>query len=133
LKDLKIEDKIFVKIIDLENKEGYIELSLSKAGKELAWEELKQKKEKDEILSVKILGANKGGLLAKISGIPAFLPVSQLSAANYPKVEDGRVFSYQYKSTEGGRDYKIHVELERKEEDSYGSLNASALKHDGLK
>lgn len=37
---------------------------------------------------VKILGANKGGLLAKVEGVNAFLPVSQLSAPNYPKVEN---------------------------------------------
>lgn len=89
LKELKIGDSIFAKIVDLENEDGYIELSLTKAGKEIAWEELSQKKEKDESITVKILGANKGGLLAEVSGIPAFLPVSQLSAANYPKVEGG--------------------------------------------
>jgi len=89
LKNLKIGDNIFTKIIDSENEDGYVELSLTKAGKELAWETLKQKKEKDESLFVKILGANKGGLLAEVSGISAFLPVSQLSAENYPKVEGG--------------------------------------------
>jgi len=89
LKDLKIGDSIFTKIIDLENEAGYIELSLTRAGKELAWEELKEKKEKNESLTVKILGANKGGLLTEVSGIPAFLPVSQLSPTNYPKVEGG--------------------------------------------
>jgi len=89
LKDLKIGDKVFTKITDLENEEGFIELSLTKAGKELAWEELSRKKESDETIKVKISGANKGGLLAEVSGIPAFLPVSQLSQANYPKVEGG--------------------------------------------
>jgi len=89
LKKLNIGDTLFVKVVDLENEDGYIELSLTKAGKEIAWEELKEKKEKDEIIKVKILGANKGGLLAKVSDIPAFLPVSQLSPANYPKVEGG--------------------------------------------
>lgn len=89
LKDLKIGDSVFAKIVDLENDEGYIELSITQAGKELTWEELKQKKERGEIITVKILGANKGGLLSEISGIPGFLPVSQLSPANYPKVEGG--------------------------------------------
>lgn len=89
LKDLKIGETIFVKIVDLENEEGYIELSLTKAGKELAYEELKQKKEKEESITVKIIGANKGGLLARVSGMPAFLPVSQLSSDHYPKVENG--------------------------------------------
>ena len=89
LKKLKKGNAIFVKIIDLENEEGFIELSLTKAGKEIAWEELKQKKGEDEIIAVKIIGANKGGLLAKVFDIPAFLPVSQLSSEKYPKVEGG--------------------------------------------
>ena len=89
LKELGIGDSVFVKVVDLENEDGYIELSLTQAGKELAWDQLKQKKQKDEIIKVKILGANKGGLLAKVFDIPAFLPVSQLSQANYPKVEGG--------------------------------------------
>ncbi len=89
LKNLKIGDALFAKIIDLENEEGYVELSVSQAGKELAWENIKQKKEKEEILKVRIQKANKGGLLTEISGIPAFLPVSQLSPEHYPRVEDG--------------------------------------------
>ncbi|TFG35895.1 MAG: S1 RNA-binding domain-containing protein, partial [Parcubacteria group bacterium] len=50
---------------------------------------LADKKAKDETITVKISGANKGGLLAEVSGIPAFLPVSQLLAEHYPKVEKG--------------------------------------------
>ncbi len=89
LKNLKIGDIVFAKITDLENEEGYKELSLSSASKELNWEQLKQKKENGEEISVKILGANKGGLLVEISGIKGFLPISQLSAEHYPKVEGG--------------------------------------------
>lgn len=87
LKNLKVGDTVFAKIVDLDNEDGYIELSLTKAGKELAWEELRQKKEKDENIIIKIAGANKGGLLADVAGIQAFLPASQLSPTNYPKVE----------------------------------------------
>lgn len=87
LKDLKIGDKIVAKIIGLENEQGYIELSAKRAYQELIWKTLNQKKEKGEILTVKILGANKGGLLAKVSGLPAFLPVSQLSPEHYPRVK----------------------------------------------
>ncbi len=88
LKKLKKGDSVFAKIIELENEEGYIELSMARADKEIAWDTLKQKKEDEELITVKISGANKGGLLAEVSGIQAFLPVSQLSAENYPKVED---------------------------------------------
>ena len=89
LKKLNIGDIVFAKITDLENEEGYIELSLAKASKQIAWDALLEKREKDEVFAVKILGANKGGLLAEVSGVAGFLPVSQLSPANYPKIEDG--------------------------------------------
>ncbi|MDO8474183.1 MAG: S1 RNA-binding domain-containing protein [bacterium] len=89
LKPLKIGDRIAGKIIELENDEGYIELSLKEAGKELTWDKLQEKKDNEELLSVTVIGANKGGLLAEILGVPAFLPVSQLSQEHYPKIEDG--------------------------------------------
>jgi len=87
LKDLKIGDSVFAKIVELENEEGYVELSLNQALNELVWEELKQKKTEGKTITVKISGANKGGLLAEVSGVPAFLPVSQLLPEHYPRVE----------------------------------------------
>ena len=89
LKNLKIGDKLLAKIVDIDNEEGFIELSVAGATKEIALEVLRKKKEVGEKIKVKILGANKGGLLTKISGIDAFLPVSQLSRENYPEIEDG--------------------------------------------
>jgi len=89
LKNLKIGDSVFAKIIDLENEAGYIELSISQASEELIWEGLSLKKENGEVVVVKISGANRGGLLTEISGIPAFLPVSQLESCHYPRVEGG--------------------------------------------
>jgi len=89
LKKVDVGDNLSGKVINLDNKNGFIELSVTQAKKELAWKKLAEKKEKDESIEVKILGANKGGLLTKISGIPAFLPVSQLSSEHYPRVEEG--------------------------------------------
>lgn len=90
LKDLKEGENVFAKVIDLENEEGYVDLSISQAGKEITWQELYEKKETGEIMPVKILGANKGGLLTEISGIVGFLPVSQLSPAHHPRAKDGQ-------------------------------------------
>lgn len=87
LKKLKIGDKILAKIVELENEEGFVELSVKGAEKEIALELLKKKKEAGEKLKVKILGANKGGFLTKISGISAFLPISQLSPESFPELE----------------------------------------------
>ncbi len=88
IKTLKIGDKISAKIIELENEEGYRELSLKDARKELNWEKIRDKKEKGEIVKVQISGANKGGLLCNLDSIAAFLPVSQLSPEHYPRVTD---------------------------------------------
>src|SRR3989338_8993179 len=88
IKNLKIGDTIFAKIVELENEDGYRELSMRDATKEINWQKLAGMKEKEEIIKVKITGVNKGGLLTNINNIPAFLPVSQLSPENYPRVAD---------------------------------------------
>ena len=90
IKKLNIGEKITAKVIDSENENGYVELSLSEADAQKNWDIVKDLSEKGEILGVKILGANSGGLLAEINNLKAFLPVSQLSADNYPRVDDGR-------------------------------------------
>lgn len=87
LKNLKIGEEILVKIIELENEEGYVELSVQKAKEDLAWQELREEKERGEELRVKILGVNRGGLLTKVSRIPAFLPFSQLCPEHYTGLE----------------------------------------------
>ncbi|MDP2664508.1 MAG: S1 RNA-binding domain-containing protein [bacterium] len=89
LRDTKIGNMLSVKILDIDNDEGYIELSVREAGRELTWKKLHELKEKEELFKAKVLGANKGGLLAQIEGVQAFLPVSQLSQEHYPKVEGG--------------------------------------------
>ncbi len=88
IKSLNIGDKIFAKIVEMENDDGYRELSLRDATKEISWNKLREMKEKGEIVKVRISGVNKGGLLTNLDGIPAFLPVSQLAPEHYPRVAD---------------------------------------------
>lgn len=87
LKNLKVGDLVNAKIVELENEDGYVELSLSGAHQQKKWQELKDLKEKGEILTVKIIGANSGGLVTKINEVKAFLPISQLANKHYPRVE----------------------------------------------
>jgi small subunit ribosomal protein S1 len=86
---LKIGDKVSATVTDLENEEGYIELSIREASYEKAWEDIEQKRDAGDKVKTKVISANKGGLLIEINGIAGFLPVSQLSSKNYPRVEDG--------------------------------------------
>jgi len=88
VKNLEIGDKVLAKIVEMENDEGYKELSLKDATKEIGWQRLRDLKDAGTILNVRITGVNKGGLLTSLDGIQAFLPVSQLSAEHYPRVID---------------------------------------------
>jgi small subunit ribosomal protein S1 len=86
---LKMGDKVSATVTDLENEEGYIELSIREASYEKAWEDIEKKRNAGDKVKTKVISANKGGLLIEINGIAGFLPVSQLSSKNYPRVEDG--------------------------------------------
>jgi small subunit ribosomal protein S1 len=89
LKHLNPGDSINARIVDPENEQGYIELSLSEAGKQRAWQEIKDLKDKDESLKIKVLDANAGGLITEVEGLQAFIPASQLSNDHYPKETEG--------------------------------------------
>lgn len=88
-KSIKIGDKITVKIVNLENEDGFVEVSLKEAGSEQGWQELEEIMQSKKVIEAKALKANKGGLILDIKGIQAFMPVSQLSGENYPRVEGG--------------------------------------------
>jgi len=89
LGNLKISDHITAKIVGVDNEDGYIELSLQEAQKEMGWEKLKDLKNNFDTVAIRPNGANKGGLLAELYGVKGFLPLSQLSIEHYPRVEEG--------------------------------------------
>lgn len=88
-KNAKIGDTIQATIQELDNEDGYVELSLRSASRERSWEELRRKMMQDEVFETDILDANKGGVIVRVSGITGFLPVSQLAPDHYPRVEGG--------------------------------------------
>lgn len=86
---MKPGDIVSATVIDLENEDGHIELSIREASYEKSWEDIESKLENREVVTTKVLDANKGGLMVEINGISGFLPVSQLASEHYPRVEDG--------------------------------------------
>lgn len=86
---LKVGDKVYCTVIAMEDDEGNVVLSLKRADREKYWLDLQEKFKTGEPAAVKITDANKGGLMTEIGGIPGFVPVSQLSPSNYPRVEGG--------------------------------------------
>ncbi len=86
---LKVGDKVYCTVIAMEDDDGNVVLSLKRADREKYWLDLEEKFKTGEPAKVKITDANKGGLMTEIGGIPGFIPVSQLSPTNYPRVEGG--------------------------------------------
>jgi len=85
-KDLQVGDVVSASVIDTENEEGQIVLSLKKVAKEKGWDELEARFKNKEVFGIVPFDANKGGMLIEIDGVRGFLPVSQLSSENYPRV-----------------------------------------------
>ena len=89
LRKVSVGDTIAAKVVDVENKDGYIELSLKEARQALIWSEAETAQKEQRVLTLIVKEANKGGLILEWQGIQGFLPASQLAPAHYPRVEDG--------------------------------------------
>lgn len=89
VKKLKKGDKVIATVVETDNEDLYYELSMKAASEDRVWEDLQAKHANNESVEVKILDANKGGLMVQINGVGGFLPVSQLAYDNYPRVDGG--------------------------------------------
>jgi len=89
IKKLNIGDIVSAKVIDVNGRDGYIELSLKEARQALIWDEAEKAIKNKIVFELPVQEANKGGLMLQWQGITGFLPASQLKSEHYPKIEDG--------------------------------------------
>ncbi len=89
LRKVSVGDTIGAKVVTPENEDGYIELSLKEARQALIWADAEEAVKRGTVMSLPVKEANKGGLIIEWQGIQGFLPASQLSSDNYPRVADG--------------------------------------------
>lgn len=88
IKKTNIGDVIKAKVVDVENEDGYVELSLKEAKAALLWSEAEAAIRDKTLFELTIKDANKGGLIIDWQGVSGFLPASQLKSEHYPRVED---------------------------------------------
>lgn len=88
IKKVNLGDVIKAKVVDRENEDGYVELSLKEAKQALIWNEAESLISSKTPVTIVVKEANKGGLILEWNGIAGFLPASQLKAEHYPRVED---------------------------------------------
>jgi small subunit ribosomal protein S1 len=88
IKNINVGDLIKAKVVEVENEDGYIELSLKEAKQALIWSDAEIAIREKTIFDLPIKEANKGGLIIEWQGVQGFLPASQLKPEHYPRVED---------------------------------------------
>ncbi len=79
-------DLVSACVLESENEEGLVVLSLRRASQDKTWDKFVKAYENNETLKVRPKEANKGGLLLDVDGIKGFIPVSQLAPLHYPRV-----------------------------------------------
>lgn len=91
VKSLSVGDRVDVYILTPENDRGQILLSLREAAHQWQWKQLSEWMRVGEVVEVRGLDVNKGGLVARIdrmSGIQGFIPASQLGGTLAVNLDD---------------------------------------------
>ncbi|PKM88104.1 30S ribosomal protein S1 [Candidatus Falkowbacteria bacterium HGW-Falkowbacteria-2] len=107
---LKPGDQVEAAVIEAENESGRLELSFRQVGQEKAWNQLRESFKERTTVKIRIIDANKGGLLARYCQINGFLPVSQLAPENYPRISGGDKSKILEKlKTFVGQEFEVNV------------------------
>lgn len=91
-RNLKEGDSILATVVQAENDQGYLVLSVRKAERERKWRDLEDGLKTGATFEVKVLEYNKGGLLVDCVGLRGFVPLSHLDKT-YLSDEGGRFSS----------------------------------------
>lgn len=82
LASLKVGDTVCVYVMRTQDREGNIQLSLSKAQLESDWKEAERLFASGEIIEETIIGSNRGGLIINLDRVRGFIPASQIVSAH---------------------------------------------------
>ncbi|MEP0806793.1 MAG: S1 RNA-binding domain-containing protein [Chloroflexota bacterium] len=77
---LEVGQEVYVYVLSPEDANGNVVLSLKRAQEEISWEKVEKHLEENSVINSKIIGFNKGGLIASVEGLRGFIPSSQVSA-----------------------------------------------------
>ena len=86
--DVKLDDEIEVEVVKVNDGEGNVLLSQRNIVNRKAWDAMMEKYDAGEYVDAVGKEAVKGGLIADISGVRAFVPASQLSQRYVEKIAD---------------------------------------------
>src|SRR3990167_10608266 len=82
---LKQGDTVTATVVQAENDQGYLVLSMKKAEKDKKWKDLEEALKSGATFEVKVIEYNKGGLLVDCVGLRGFVPLSHLDKGHFAK------------------------------------------------
>lgn len=88
MEEIHIGEELEATVVSKDDGQGNIRLSRKEANEILAWEKLKDYKEQETMLSVKIAGIVPSGVVAYVEGIRGFIPASQLALSYVEATEE---------------------------------------------
>ncbi len=78
--ELQVGQEVNVYVVNPEDQNGNVVLSLKRALEQMSWESVEKMVADEEVIDTKIIGFNKGGLIAAVGNLRGFIPSSQISA-----------------------------------------------------
>lgn len=85
---LKVGDEVYAYVVQPEDQNGNVVLSMSKAISEKDWRYAEELFQKQEAIEAMVAGFNKGGVIIKVGRLRGFVPASQLSLAHQRMLGD---------------------------------------------
>ncbi len=76
---LQVGQEIDVYVVNPEDANGNVVLSLKRAQEQISWENVEKMIAEQTVIESKIIGFNKGGLIVPIGSLRGFVPASQIS------------------------------------------------------
>ena len=77
---LKVGQEVNVYVINPEDQNGNVVLSFKRAQEQMSWENVEKMITDETVIESRVIGFNKGGLIAAVGGLRGFVPSSQFSS-----------------------------------------------------
>jgi len=77
---LQVGQEVHVFVINPEDENGNVVLSMKRAQEQISWDDVEKLVTDGAVIESKIVGFNKGGLIASVEGLRGFIPSSQIGA-----------------------------------------------------
>lgn len=88
ISELAVGDKIQVYVLTPENERGQILLSLKKAATDRTWEKFEEAHKTSEVMTVKGIETNRGGVVVRADSVQGFVPSSQFGKQWLGRMEE---------------------------------------------